>query len=237
MPSLKTLRNRSTYANRDRLKGVESQTLRSYGIRADTSRLDDNERGELGTLAAKAGFGFRNEDGMDLMRLTSRERDRFETLIGKSAGDAKLLQTRRDTAAAQVKLADLAAQARRPARRGKLEEAGSVHLPKEWVWDLQRDGVLDPWHLGLLVYIEACFENGDCLTPSVRMTIEEGEQVLNVDRLTGLIGGFLDPDSAYSGWDRALTQLERNDFVAVTRNGKNWKIRRGPRSLAARATR
>jgi hypothetical protein len=237
MQGLKTLRNRSTYANRDRLKGVESQSVRSYGIRADTSRLDDGERGELGTLAAKAGFGMKHEDGMDLTRLTDRERDRFEKLIGKSAGDAKLLQTRRETAAARGKLGELAAQARRPARRGKLEEAGSVHLPREWVWDLQRDGVLDPWHLGLLVYLEACFENGECLTPGVRMTVGDGQQVLHVDRLLGLIGGFLDPDSAYSGWERAVNQLERNAFIEVKKRGKDWEIRRGRRSLDARETR
>ena len=69
------------------------------------------------------------------------------------------------------------------------------------------------------------------------MTIEDGEPVLHVDRTRGLIGGFLDPDSAYAGWIRAIEQLERNEFVAIERRGKDWKIRRGRTSLDARATR
>jgi hypothetical protein len=45
------------------------------------------------------------------------------------------------------------------------------------------------------------------------------------------------PGPQTRNWQRAVEQLERNEFVAIERKGKDWKIRRGRRSLDAREKR
>jgi hypothetical protein len=199
-------------------------------------RLNEDELADLMALTRELETD--EGEGFDSTRLEPKQLRRWERLVGKAAGDEDLFERRREGAEQHARLAELARRARTPAPRPRFEQPGSVHLPREWCFEFVRDGILFPSHLAVLVLLEAIFENGQAFGRVARLEGSGDDVALVVDATYGLgLPGDLDPDNVLATWKMTLEHLELNQFVKVERRGRHWRIRRGARSIAARAER
>jgi hypothetical protein len=110
---------------------IGNAAVRQYGLRLDVARLNASEREEIARLAVIA-----STDKLDLARvdtLGKRDRRSLERLLERAADRDGFFQRDRDEVALARKLRDLAVAAKRPSRRPKYEQAGSVALPRKLV--------------------------------------------------------------------------------------------------------
>lgn len=158
------------------------------------------------------------DGGFDINNISAKQKARFEQLVGKAVGNPNVFQEERDLA----EIARMGALVRRdemtPRRRLKLEEPGSLTLPKQWVFDYLVDGVLFPGHLSLLLVLMSAFENGEFpLRTQSAVTFEDG--VIGVDRRRGRllpdVPGSQDDDEEF-----LLDHLHANRFIEFTKHGK-----------------
>ena len=197
------------------------------GLRLRAERLSDDERGELVRLTREAGVG----GGLNLTRLSKRDRARWETLAEKGAGKEKgsIFARARKAAETAAEFAELAAEIRKPPRRIDLHEAGSVTLPREWVHEPfdRPDPALFIFDLGLLAFLAGQFENGRALTRNGRIEGTGDDMVLVIDARVGL-GAHLDEDDTLFAWERSLDHLVSAEFfVIVEKTNLEIRLRRG----------
>jgi hypothetical protein len=205
---------------------------RRFGVRVRPARLDADDQRQLVDLVRRAAALEKEPRRTDVKPLDVGDRRRLDRLIEASAGlESGELQRRRDEAATETKMRDLAARARRPRRRPALAEEGSVTLCRQFVFEYVVSGVLLAEHVAMLVVLASMFENSEPLAPGFTFS-DDG--VLTLDTALGFFGGRLDPDGALAGWKRTLAHLEANAFVQVERRGRTWTIRPGSRWLKAR---
>jgi hypothetical protein len=115
----------------DRLREVRNSAYRLWKLRLDTSRLSADERAELSDLAVAAS-GERTDLSL-VETLPKSDRRKLEKLIERSSGNEGWFDQQREQATLSVKLRQLAAAARRPARRIRYEQEGAVVLPARLV--------------------------------------------------------------------------------------------------------
>jgi len=199
--------------------------LQTNGLRPEWDRIDNEEKLRLFELCSQASYG----GGFNTTRLSRRELRTWEKLVEKAAAAPGAFDKAREAGQLAVKVAELATRARKPAPRPVLAEEGSVTLPREWVLDFVRDGILQPEDLAVLVFILAMFENGQTLSRGTRF---EGDTLLISD--LGLFDADQDPMTRFGAWHEALKHLATNNFVDVERFGPTWRVKLGSRSLRAR---
>lgn len=220
---------------REQLAPIEATLFRVYGLQADTGLLEEREQAELvefAQVAATDGGG-----GLNLTQLPERDRRKFERLVAKAAAKpSDYFDTTRRDAAAFAKVRELAVRARRPEARPRWEERGAVVLSREvaFDWFRQPEPILHVEHLGLLVFLAGMFENGEAHGRTARFEGAGDELTLVVDANLGLgAASSFDADGSIGrGWRRYLEHLEANGFFVVERNGRTWRIKRGPRAVA-----
>jgi hypothetical protein len=237
-----TTRGRRSGPAREELAAALKSARRWSGLRLDGDRLTADERHDLHRLhsqiTADAEHGVVRDDPRYLA--DPRDRAAFETLVAKAADlPHDFFEAARKEASMHRRVAELAARVRRPGPRARHEEAGCVVLPKQWAFEFQRgqQPVLWPAHIGLLAWLEAIWENGESLSRLARLEGSGDDQALVFDQLMGLLPASADPDGNFTAWKPLLAHLELNGFVEVDRSSRQWRIKRGPRSLAARNAR
>jgi len=237
-------RSRERSAAPPDLAAACNQVSRAFGVRlgpADARRrLDAAELADLARIARAVSEGatYKEGDGdrRPLAQLPDGDRRRFERLVEKAAGDPGRFDRERDRLRLREDMDKLAVRARRPARRARLEEAGSVTFPAEWLGFLRGPSpVLLPRHAALLLLIEGTWESGESFSPRVRVEGAAEGMSLRVDRNMGLLAG--DGAEGFEDWPALLDHLAANGFLEIERRGRDWTVRRGPRSREARARR
>jgi hypothetical protein len=197
----------------------------------DFGRLDDGDLADLVDLHRKLRDEARQrgaESGGDDPRyLGTRDRKRFKRLVARACGhDDEHFERAEADAETKAKLRELSIRVNRPPARARLEERGAVVLRREWVFEMLRDGYLWIEHLGLLVYVLAMLENGEPLTRRVRI---EGDALVIDDANLGLLPS--DRTDHVWAWKPILDHLDANGLLAIEKNGRQWRVRRGPRVL------
>jgi hypothetical protein len=199
------------------------------GIRVDAKRLSTDEQHELVTLIREIST---DEGGVNMTKLGDKS-ERFELLVEKGAGKkpGEIFQAARDLDELRKIGSELRRESRKPPRRPKLEEEGSVTLKRQWVFDYVRDGVLWPTHMTVLLYVMTIFENGDVPLPWKAVTYD-GDAI----RIDLRQGHFLpDPTGAFAKPERLLDHLETNSFIELTKTGRVLLVRPGSRLRKLRA--
>jgi hypothetical protein len=234
---------------RDRI-AVATTGYREGGIRVDFGRLDDDETRELiglvqsaGTEVTYTGGGYRPDlggDGMlkivdgakpgiNLLQLGDRL-DRFEALVEQAAGveQGSIFQAARARAELAAMGADVRRDRQKLGRRAKLEEEGSITIPREWIFDDVRSGHLWPSHIALLAYLMACWENGDLAVRNPAVSYDGTWISIDFRRAGGLLP---DPEMEVNE-QHLLDHLHASGLVVIVKTGKLWKVGRGERYLS-----
>jgi hypothetical protein len=233
---MKTLvrKKRTRAVNADELHAARAQVARATGINIDVHRLDADEKAELVELTKGIGFppGEPREPGAtrhDPSQLAPKDLRRWEALIERASDKPGWFRQQREERETLSTLRQLAIRAKTPQARARWEERGSVILPKE-VFDHVASGALWIEHVGLLSYLLGVLENpGLAREPHVRVE----NDALVFDWTWGLLGSHDSDDGTFSGWRRMLEHLEHNSWLQVERDGRTWRIRRGPRAQRA----
>lgn len=120
------------------LAAMRAAVVRAFGFVIDTSRLEAEEAAELHGLHRQAVEAESwQETGQRLYllsRLSKREHRRWRQLVGKAAGDERLLDRLDEDAEETRKIRELAAAALTPVPTRTAAPAGSVVLPAA-VWE------------------------------------------------------------------------------------------------------
>lgn len=197
-------------------------------LRLSWMRLAEDEQTEIHEFTKKVSL---DAGGFRFDGLGKGEGERFDALIAKAAGlspDAFRVERH------LLEIRQMGEDARRASlalpRRAKLEQAGSVTLRKEWVFDYLRDGVLWPSHVSALVLLLSIWENGGGFSPAAHVD-EQGAIV--VDTRRGGVFGRADPQGDLMNWRSLLDHLAANKFVAISKEGAIWRVTRGSRLLNA----
>lgn len=215
---------------RERLVAVRDAVARATAqarggvFRVDWRRLSEDERRELVALVEKApnpsaAGGLEGEDS-----------ERFEALAEKGANRIGHFDSTRDWAKLRLEIAETEADVKRPPPRPRYEQAGSVILPKQWTFDFLQEQVLWVSHLGLLVFLMSCLENGRGITRGVEVVDEDTMRI----HLNRGLWGDTDPDGRLADWQSDLKHLCANQFfVLADAKGPVWTVKRGRRLLDA----
>jgi len=223
-------RRRQVRPHRDKLAAVRAVIGRMVdmdGRTVDFDCLDDGEARALLELARRRGGG---------EPFPESDQRRLETLVERVTGRDGVFEAHRQAKDAAAKRAELEQLAKRPPRRIRYEERGAVILPAELFTQLQYDGERSCFgleHLGVLLWVAACLENGRNLAPRGRIEGAGNDVRLVIDRWLGLGGRFDEHARLGGAWLKAAQHLARNGWLRVEVSGQNVKIARGPRLLAA----
>jgi hypothetical protein len=199
------------------------------------ARLSRDERKQLVELSGKIA----HRRGVDVSRLGRKERPVWEALIEKAARLPGFFAAARDEKEARhfaSEMAKLAVEVRKPRRRVDLHEPGSLTLPRLWSfgWFAEADPVLWISHVGLLVFLWAQFENGECIIPGGHFeTDDTGQLTLYINRKVGL-GKQFDGDEQRLGWMDRVEHLADNTFFVTERSGGFLTVKLGSRLRAVR---
>lgn len=212
---------------------VERDPSLLWGVTLVVSRLSDADLDELRSLLKKL-----RAEG----ELSSRERTRYEKIVGKAAGEIGLYERKRREVA-QAKEADELADTIRVASlrpRRKLAEPGSVGLPRlVHRWLAQSRGQWDVLDVGVLATVLLVLENESAEGVVLNAHVErdpDGEPVL-------VIGGELQdlrlhpgcaPDGGTLSTQAAIRTLSHNKWLTLAREGRKLRIRRGELALRCR---
>jgi hypothetical protein len=196
---------------------------RPGGLRVDWRKLEYDDQAQLVKYVEAAAAG----GGWNLDRLDAKGREHFEQLAEKACNAERgaVFERTRETMKLKRDLGEVVREAKKPRRRVTLEEAGSITLRKQWVYDFVRDGVLWPSHIGLLVYLLATFENGGTPVEAPGITFDGGTLTIDTGRAA------IPPDlgDSYADWKDLLRHLAQNRFVELSEEGRAWKISPGSR--------
>jgi hypothetical protein len=222
----------------EQLTWIGAKLGRWTTLRADLTKLSDEEQRDLLDLVKKASASEDPDvDAFNPDKLGKRDRGKLERLVEKGSGAPNAFKESCADAAFRAEIAEIAKEAMKPERRPKWEEEGAVVLPKQWCFDFVRDGVLWVDHVGLLVTMLAWFESAELPPRLWGASFEQqaGDLVLVVDSVLFGLGAV--SEEGVPGWKRTFDHLVTNNFFEVERRGKEWRIKLGSRTLAARKAR
>lgn len=197
------------------------------GLRVAFQTLSPVQATELVTLTRKAD----SREGFALSRLDDDERARWEDLVEKGSGKIGHFSEYRKAARMRAAFADLAARARRPSRRPRFEEEGSVRLPAAVFSQLEqhpRPALTIPT-IGLLVFVLSMLENGQSLTPHGTIEGTGDAAKLVIDASYGLGARF----GEVPRWQKRLAHLDSIGWLKVEEDRRIIRVARGPRALRA----
>ena len=174
--------------------------------------------------------------------LTSKERTRYEHLVGKAAGNPSLFAARRREVAAREKLIQLTEEARMAAlpQQQKCEEPGAVVLPAHaFTWLLSsREASWTIADLGMLAVVRGMFANGNAeLINGARFETDASGEAVLVTAEDIVIRPDANPHAMQGGAGHvnpavALATLARNKLITVERaDGGGFRITLGASSL------
>jgi hypothetical protein len=219
-------RRKSASLDRDQRTALSAWLARRVEPRVDLRRLQDGDVVWLDEL---------RRSGADPRRLDGKEQRRLEQVVEHGAdlppGHFGRL---REQDQQRREFARLAAEARRPPRRPALLPAGTVVLEAD-LGEQLRGGLIWLSHVQALAGLAFQFETATAWGPSSRFegSHEGGDLTLVVDSMYGPFGRAAGEDETLGNWKVLVEELAERGFFEVERRGREWKIRRGPRLLAA----
>jgi hypothetical protein len=224
------LKRRPTMATSPEAQASARRTIgRWTGLRErdlDFGRLDDDELDDL--LALTRELRTDEGDGFDGAALEAKERERWERLVAKAAGDERVFEKRREEAEARRSLAELAVRARRPAPRPPAE--GCLNLDRQSLLRAVRDGFVWAEDLAVYLYVAAQLETGEALSPRATFEGAGDDMALLFRRDLGVIATPHNPEANLSGWKNSLDNLVRIGWLKVEQRGNEVAVQHGPAS-------
>jgi hypothetical protein len=194
----------------------------------DLDRLDDGEQRELVEVIGKATDGIPN--GSNFSRLSAKEKARYEQLVEKAAGAPGAFAAERDAAALRGRVAALARRAAKAAR----PKAGGEAALFEVIGDHLAGNILHAEHVACLAVILAQLQTGKTFAPEARLEGGGDDAILVVHDRFGLVGADRDEYGLIAGrWRDAVQHLHRNGYLALSKQGPEWRIGIGSRTRRA----
>jgi len=181
----------------------------------------DEQHDLLGLVRKASVTEERGVDVFDAGKWTDRERRRVERLIERGAGvEPGHFAKARENAALSAEIAKISREALALPPRVRLEERGSVTLPRWLCWDWMNrpDPAVFAEHLGLTVLVLSQLENGQGLTRACNVERDsDGEPVLLIDSKYGPVGRL--SDERFGNWRDLLNHLAVNGIFEVDGDG------------------
>jgi hypothetical protein len=195
------------------------------GLAIEAGRLSESEQKRLIELVDTAGQG----RSWSWSRLSDKQRRELEGLIEKGSNQRGVFEGAR-TAEEIRSLAESAHidSVRRPLTR-KQETSIFVELGR-----CIESGWLQAPHVAVLALVLVSFSTGRPLGPRGRVeSLDSGEPALLVDAQFGPFSGELDPEGQLGPrWAQAADHLVANEWLAITKNGREWWVSPGRRLRA-----
>lgn len=192
-------------------------------LRIDFAKLNENERDKLLSLTNEMTEG----PGTSIERLGKRDRSAWEKLVEKACGREGCFAKLREQATFRAEMAKIEQSVRKPPRRVRYEQEGSIRLPRKLFEQFDRKGknpaVAVPT-AGMLVLVLACLENGVALSPNSRLEGDGDDTTLVIDKRLGLGERFGPP----MDWPRRLDRLAKLGWLRVEHRRQLVYVGRGP---------
>lgn len=213
---------------RDLKMAVANQIVRITGanpLRIRWDKLDDAEQRELVELTVKTDIRIdgRATGGFNLDQLSKGERSRWERLVEKGSIHGGYFSETRNRVALGTALADAEHEARKPKRRIRLEQEGSITLPREWCfdWFTEPNPALSISDLGLLMFVWSQLENAANLMPGGAVEGAGDDLVLVINTGLGLGEKFMDDEFGMPRWKTDLDHLATNEFFEIEKAARS----------------
>ena len=220
--------SRDTLADMRATIAVHTGGLAPGGLRPDFLRLPEDDQRRAVELIRKAGKG----RTWSFSKLSNKDRETLEGLIERAAGEPGVFERARES----EEIAALAAEAHRAAVARPVSRRQENGIFEEVARCIE-DGFLAVADLAVLASFVTVFVSGKPLGPRSRVEHSGDETVLIVeDANMGPFSGQFDPESQIGPrWQMTLAHLERNEWLNVTRHGKQWTVAPGRRLTLAMA--
>jgi hypothetical protein len=225
----RTAPSRDTLLEIRDIVAVRTSGYRSGGLRIDWDKLNEADQLRTVELVREADKGT-----WSWSRLGKKKCAELERLIEHGCDAPRIFEDAR----AMQEIAKIAEEAhvasvRRPTTRKQetslLSELGRC-IDAGW---------LDASHVAIVVLVQIAFGTGRTLGPRSRIeALDDGDTVIVADTHFGLFSESLDAYAEIGPrWMKSVDHLAANEWLAVTKSGREWRISPGRRLKAAMAGR
>jgi len=204
----------------DEARDWAARFLKQHHHGVDVGRLDDNEVSELIELINKV----KQDDGVNLTRLSKREHRRYEALAERACGlKPGSFEAERNEQNLRDRAAGIAARAApTPTPRAERSLLGALGRGLQ-------SGDLDIEDVAALVPVIAALILGEGLAPY--SSVADGQ--LRIDRRYGPAAASRDDLGVLSHWRQSLARLDEAGYLEVETRSGEFGVRLGPKTKAA----
>jgi hypothetical protein len=224
--------HRDTLAEIRDIVAVRTSGYRPGGLRCDFSRFSEDEHRRAIELVREADKGTWSWDRLG--KPGKGKRGELEGLIEKASAEPGIFARAREL----DEIAAIAAEAHRESVRRPLHRKQEASIFAE-LGKCIENGWLEAPHVAVLALVLVAFSTGRPLGPRGRVeSLDGGLVALVVDSQFGPFSGALDPEGQLAPrWAQTADHLVANEWLAVTKNGREWWVSPGARLRAVMAGR